>query len=98
MSAAVAVKLALVCPATTVAVAGSVTLALLLVRDTANPPVGAAEVKDTLQDVLPGVLSDVIVQLSPPKEVVALGSEITPDVPAAERGAPSAVEAIKLLS
>jgi hypothetical protein len=92
------VKLALVCPAATVKLAGTVTLALLLASETPNPPAGAVSVKETLQDVLPGVLSVVLVQLSPLKEAAGLRSKIVPVPPVAGIDVPGAVEASTLVS
>lgn len=97
-SALVAVKPASVCPAATVTVAGTVTFTLLLARETANPPAGAATVKETLQDVLPGVLSMVLAQPSPLKEVVELSREITADPPVAGIDVPGTVDATTLVS
>ena len=54
-SAPVAVKAAVVCPAITVTLAGTLRLALLLDKLTPNPPAGAAAVRVTLQERLPGV-------------------------------------------
>ena len=91
-------KLALVCPAATVTPPGTLTLALLLASETANPPAGADSDRETLQDVLVGVLSVVSAQLSPLKEGAGLGSEITPDPPVAGIDVPSGVEATTLVS
>ena len=54
---AVALKVVLFCPAATVAVLGTLTLALLLERATIAPPEGAAAVKLTVQVALPGALT-----------------------------------------
>jgi len=91
-------KVALVCPAGTVTVAGMVTFALLLASETANPLLGAASVKDRPQDVLPGVLSVMAVQISPPKEAPVVACVIVPDPPVVGIVVPSAVEATTLAS
>jgi hypothetical protein len=51
MAAVVALKIAEVAPAATVTEAGAVSVALVLVRVTAAPPVGAAWVKVTVQEL-----------------------------------------------
>jgi hypothetical protein len=56
MVAAVAVKEPVDNPAFTVTFAGTERLALLLLSETATPPVGAVPVSVTVQAVLPGVL------------------------------------------
>jgi hypothetical protein len=61
----VAVKLAVVEPATTVTVAGTVTALLLLARLTAKPPVGAAAFNVTVQLSVPAPVIEPLVQLSP---------------------------------
>jgi len=52
-------------PELTVTLAGTVKLALLLLSVTPNPAAGAACVRVTVQDVLPGVLIVALVQLNP---------------------------------
>ena len=52
----VAVKLFEVCPAATVTLEGTVRLVLLLESETGNPPAGAAPFKETVQELVPGVL------------------------------------------
>jgi hypothetical protein len=94
----VAVKLAEVCPAATVTPEGTLRLPLLLVRETAKPPMGAASVKETLHDALPGVLTVVGVQLSPLNEAMGFGRVIVPEPPVAGIDVPSAVEATTLVS
>jgi hypothetical protein len=49
------VKLSEVCPAAKVTLEGTVRLALLLESATSAPPPTAAEVKETVHSVLPGV-------------------------------------------
>ena len=61
----VAEKLALEAPAATVTEAGIVTAELLLARPTANPPVAAAALSDTLQLSVPAPVIDPLVQLIP---------------------------------
>ena len=60
--AAVAVKLALVAPAATVTVEGTVTAAFPLVRLTAWPPVGAAALRVTVQESVPAPVIDAFEQ------------------------------------
>lgn len=61
----VAVKPPLIAPDGTVAVAGTATAVLLLVRLTANPPLGAAVVSVTVQLSVPVVVIDPLLQLIP---------------------------------
>jgi hypothetical protein len=56
-SAPVAVKVADICPAATVTLLGTVNLALLLESPTVNPPAGAVPFKETVQELVPGVLT-----------------------------------------
>jgi hypothetical protein len=58
----VAVKLAVVDPAATVTEAGTVTAELLLARLTANPPLGAAPLRVTVQLSVPAPVIDELVQ------------------------------------
>jgi hypothetical protein len=60
----VAVKVAVVEPAATVTVAGTVTDELLLARLTAKPPVGAAAFSVTVQLSVPAPVIEPLVQLS----------------------------------
>lgn len=62
---AVAVKLALVAPAATVTEAGTETAVLLLVRDTASPPLPAAADSDTVQESVPPLVSELLLQVRP---------------------------------
>ena len=55
---AVAVKEAVVAAAATVTLVGTVRLALLLVKLTAEPPVGAAPLKVTVQVLVPGPVNE----------------------------------------
>jgi hypothetical protein len=61
----VAVKVAVVEPAATVTVAGTVTALLLLARLTLKPPLGAAAFNFTAQLSVPAPVIDPLVQLSP---------------------------------
>lgn len=61
----VAAKLALVAPAATVTDAGTVIAELLLLRLIANPPVGAAPLKATVQLSAPAPVIDPLAQLKP---------------------------------
>ena len=60
-----AVKLTEVCPAPKVTFAGTVRLVLLLESATTTPPASAAEVRETVHKVLPGVFIVVVVQPFP---------------------------------
>ena len=60
----VAVKLAVVAPAATLTVLGTVTALLLLARLTENPPVAAAAFRVTVQESVPAPVKDPLVQLS----------------------------------
>jgi hypothetical protein len=60
----VAVKLALFSLASTVTEAGSVTDVSLLERLTVNPPMGAAELRVTVQESVPAPSIDELVQVS----------------------------------
>ena len=75
-----AVKELLVCPKATVMLAGTVRLALLLESATANPPLSAAPVNPTEQEVVPGVLIVELPQVRPLKEG-ANGRVIAPEIP-----------------
>ena len=72
-----------VCPAATVRLAGTVRLALLLASGTVNPPDGAADVKVTVQGVLPGVAIVRFVQFTALTPDATVGTEIEPDPPLA---------------
>jgi len=63
--AALAAKLTVVCPELMDALAGTVRFVLLLLSETANPAAGAPCVIVTVQEVLPGVLIVVAVQVNP---------------------------------
>jgi hypothetical protein len=95
--APVAVKLLEVCPAATITLEGTVRLALLLDRDTVNPPTGADPVKPTEQGVLPGVLMLALVQLRVLNARVT-GREIAPEPPLAGIEDPVALVATTVVS
>ncbi len=61
----VAEKLALAAPAATVIEAGTVTMELLLARETGNPPVAAIELSVTVQASLAAPVIDPSVQVRP---------------------------------
>jgi len=69
---AVAVKPAVVWPELIVTLAGTVKLALLLLKETANPAAGAPKVMVTVQEVLPGVLIVALVHVNPLSSVAAV--------------------------
>lgn len=73
VGAAEAVKLALVWPAATVALVGTVTIALLLDSATAVPPLGAVPLMVTVQLAVPGAVTVPGVQLN---EVTVIGDEV----------------------
>ena len=60
----VAVKVAVVAPAATVTLAGTVTAELLLARFTANPPPAAATLSVTVQLSVPAPVIDPLVQFN----------------------------------
>lgn len=60
----VALKLALVAPAGIVTEAGTVTAELLLARLTANPPLAAAAVRETVQLSVPAAVIELLLQFS----------------------------------
>src|ERR1700677_57847 len=67
----VAVKLAVVAPAATVTLAGTLTTESLLVRLTAKPPLAAGVFNVTVQLSVPAALIDPLAQLNP----------LSPDMP-----------------
>ena len=76
-------KPVVVWPEPTVTLAGTIRLALLLPKETMNPAPGAACVRLTVQEVLPGVLIVVAVQLNPLNAGEGEGSVIEPEFPVA---------------
>ena len=76
---AVAVKEAVVAAAATVTLAGTVKLALLLVKVTAEPPVGAGALKVTVQALVPGPVNEAGLQVRP-LTVTGAGTVTTPPV------------------
>lgn len=85
-------KLADVCPAATVTLAGTVRAVFELESGTTNPPAGAGEVKVTEHGVLPGVDIVRLVQLTEDR-AAAVETEIVPEPPLAGIEEPTAVEA-----
>jgi hypothetical protein len=75
---AVAVKLALLAPAATVTVAGTVTAELLLDRLTLTPPLGAAALSPTVQVSVPAPVIVPLAQLSEDRVAVFV---VLADVP-----------------
>jgi hypothetical protein len=63
----VAVKLVVAAPAATVMLAGTATAELLLARLTADPPLGAAALKVTVQLSVPAEVINALAQLNPLK-------------------------------
>jgi len=95
--APVAVKLLEVCPAATVTLEGTVRLALLLESEMGNPPVGAVPFRETVQELVPGVLMVKGLQFKVLKATVT-GRVILPGLPLEEMEVPPAVEATTLVS
>ena len=89
----VAVKLRDVCPAARVTLAGTVRLALLLESAISAPPASAAEVRETVHEVLPGVFIAVVAQPIPLK-VGSRDREIEPAPTAVGIELPAALVAI----
>lgn len=85
-------KLALASPTPTTTLAGTVRLALLLDRGTVNPPVGAAAVKETVHEVVVGVVRVVLVQLIP-LNATGVGMVIVPLPPVAGIVVPATLDA-----
>ena len=96
--APVAVKLLEVWPAATVTLEGTVRLVLLLDSEIAKPPVGAAPLKETVQELVPGVLMVKGLQFKALKATEETGRLILPEVPLDGMGVPPAVEATTLAS
>ena len=86
-----------VCPAATVTLDGSVRFALLLASETRNPPAGAAPFRETVQELVPGVLIVKLLQFRVLREADT-GRVIVPVPPLEDRGVPSAVVAAVLVS
>jgi hypothetical protein len=81
---AVAVKDAVVAAAATVTLAGTVKLALLLVKATAEPPVGAGPLKVTVQALVPGPVREAGLQVRPLTVTGAISESVElADVPLA---------------
>ena len=91
MLATLAVNEALLCPAVTATLAGTVMLALLLDSATVAPE-GAVAVKVTVQLDVPGAFTVAGEQLNVLSDT-GVGSVMVPEPPPAEIGVPAAVEA-----
>ncbi len=74
-AATVAVKVAVVAPAATLTEAGTVTAALLLDKVTVVPLLGAAVLRVTVQESVPGPTTELLAQVS------ALGAGVTTATP-----------------
>jgi len=94
--AAVTLKLAVVCPAVTVTLGGTVRLTLLLESATRNPPACAAPVRETVHAVLEGVIRTLVVQVTP-LITADCDTEIAPATPVAGIELPVGLAAITLL-
>jgi hypothetical protein len=77
-----------VLPAGTITTAGVARFALLVVRETENPAVGADETKVIVHAVFPGVLTVIVAQESPSRTAVGASTEITPELAVAGTEAP----------
>ena len=95
--AAVAVKLLEVCPAATVTLDGSVRFALLLASETRNPPAGAVPFRETVQELVPGVLIVKLPQFRVLRETDT-GRVMVPVPPLEGMEVPPAVDATTLVS
>lgn len=95
--APVAVKLLVVWPAATVTLEGTVRLVLLLASEIANPPADAAPFKETVQELVPGVLSVKGLQFKALR-ATDTGNVMLPEVPLEGMEVPPAVEATTLVS
>ncbi len=81
-----------VCPAATVTLEGTVRLALLLESETAKPPEGAVPFKETVQELVPGVLIVRGLQLKVLK-ATDTGRVMLPELPLAVMEVPLAFDA-----
>jgi hypothetical protein len=95
--APVAVKLLEVWPAATVTLEGTVRLVLLLESEIGNPPAGAVPFKETVQELVPGVL---IVNGAQSKVVKATdtGRVMLPELPLDGMDVPLALDATTFVS
>ena len=82
-----------VCPAATVTLEGTVRLVLLLESETGTPPTGAVPFKETVQELVPGVLMVNGLQLKVPREMDDTGRVMLPGVPLEGMEVPPAVAA-----
>jgi hypothetical protein len=85
-------------PGPAVTLEGTLRLALLLDKATANPPVGAAEVSETVQDKVPGVWMVPAPQLTPLRDGGIALTEIVPGLAVVGIDAPAVEEATGLAS
>ena len=89
-----ALKLTEVCPAGTVTLRGTARFVLLLETGTAYPPASAAELRETVQDVVPGVFKVIIVQTIPLSVGwTGMDTVMPPETPLAGSGFAAAVDA-----
>jgi hypothetical protein len=95
--APVAVKLLEVWPAAMVTLEGTVRLVLLLESETGNPPAEAVPLRETVQELVPGVLMVKGLQFKALKPTVT-GRVMLPEVPLEGMGVPPAVDATTLVS
>jgi hypothetical protein len=91
------VKLLEVWPAATVTLEGTVRFVLLLESETGNPPARAVPFKETVQELVPGVLMVKGLQFRALK-ATDTGRVMLPEVPLEEMEVPPAVEATTLAS
>lgn len=84
-------------PAATVTLEGRVRLVLLLESETGNPPAGAVPLKETVQELVPGVLMVKGLQFKVVKEIDT-GSVMLPGVALDGMEVPPAVEATTFVS
>ena len=84
-------------PAATVTLEGTVRLVLLLDSEMGNPPEGAAPLRDTVQELEPGVFRLKGLQFKALK-VTDTGSVMLPEVPLDGMEVPPAVDATTLVS
>lgn len=95
--APVAVKLLEVWPAATVTLEGTVRLVLLLESEIGNPPAGAVPFRETVQELVPGVLTVKGLQFKALK-ATDTGRVTLPEVPLEGMEVPPAVDATMLVS
>ena len=81
------------CPAATVTLEGTLRLVLLLESEIGNPPVGAVPFRETVQELVPGVLMVKGLQFKVLKATEGTGRVMLPGLPLAGIPVPSAVDA-----